>query len=67
MTPLLSISHVSKSFGAVRSLDDINLDVASGGVLGLIGPNGAGKSTLVNVVSGAYSRKPDRCRSTVMI
>ncbi len=55
MTPLLSISHVSKSFGAVRSLDDINLDVASSGVLGLIGPNGAGKSTLVNVVSGAYS------------
>lgn len=52
---LLQVSGVSKSFGAVLSLDAITLEVSQGSVLGLIGPNGAGKSTLVNIISGAYS------------
>lgn len=54
MSGLLEICGVSKSFGAVRSLREVTLEVAQGGIVGLIGPNGAGKSTLVNVISGVY-------------
>ncbi len=54
MSPLLEVSGISKSFGAVRSLSEVTLDIPHGGVVGLIGPNGAGKSTLVNVISGVY-------------
>jgi ABC-type sugar transport system ATPase subunit len=50
--PLLSVRHVSKTYGAVRALDDASLDLAAGEILGLCGHNGAGKSTLVKVLTG---------------
>ena len=49
---LLEVRDVSRSFGGVRALDAVSLDVEEGSVVGLIGPNGAGKTTLFNVVSG---------------
>jgi ABC-type branched-subunit amino acid transport system ATPase component len=52
---LLSIRHVSKSFGGVRALEDISFDVAAGELIGLIGPNGSGKTTLINILSGHQS------------
>ena len=52
--PLLEVREVSKHFGGVRALDDVSLDLAAGGIIGLIGPNGSGKTTLMNVLSGVY-------------
>ena len=45
---------MSKSFGGIRALDEVDLLIKPGTVHGLIGPNGSGKSTLVNVVTGLY-------------
>jgi len=49
--------HLSRSYGRVRAVDDIDLDIPRGAVLGLIGPNGAGKTTLLRTLLGlsAYS------------
>lgn len=55
---LLRIEKVFKSFGGLMVLNDINLTLEQGELLGLIGPNGAGKSTLFNVISSVY--RPDR-------
>ena len=51
---LLAIRGLEKNFGALRAIDDLHLDVASGGIFGIIGPNGSGKTTLFNVISGVY-------------
>ncbi|KPM55923.1 ABC transporter ATP-binding protein [Frankia sp. CcI49] len=50
--PLLTLGGVSKRFGGVHALTDVDLEVAPGTVRGLIGPNGAGKTTLFDVISG---------------
>ncbi|MGI8609562.1 MAG: ATP-binding cassette domain-containing protein [Candidatus Dormibacteria bacterium] len=49
---LLQASRVGISFGGVRALDDVSLELNRGEILGLIGPNGAGKTTLFNLISG---------------
>lgn len=49
---LLVLNHVGKSFGGVRAVNDLNLVVGQGEIVGLIGPNGSGKSTSVNLISG---------------
>ncbi|MEJ0070691.1 MAG: ABC transporter ATP-binding protein [Pseudomonadota bacterium] len=54
---LLSAHNLHKSFGGVRAVDGISLDVAAGAIFALIGPNGAGKSTTLNLLSGTY--QPD--------
>ena len=48
----LSVTDVSRSFGAVRATNDVSLVVAPGELRGIIGPNGAGKSTLLSLISG---------------
>ncbi|MHB1628131.1 MAG: ATP-binding cassette domain-containing protein [Bacilli bacterium] len=50
--PLLSIRNLSKSFGAVKAVNNINLDILPSEVIGLIGDNAAGKSTFLSLLSG---------------
>ncbi|SAL02387.1 arginine ABC transporter ATP-binding protein [Caballeronia fortuita] len=50
--PIISLSGVSKAFGATRVLNEINLDVRSGEVLVLIGASGSGKSTVLRIMAG---------------
>jgi ABC-type sugar transport system ATPase subunit len=60
---VLRVEHVSKRFGPVTALRDINLRLGKGEVLGLLGDNGAGKSTLIKILSGF--QKPDEGRLVV--
>ena len=52
---MLSLRKISKSFGGVKAVSNVSLEIKKGDVLGLIGPNGAGKSTLINLISGLLS------------
>jgi D-xylose transport system ATP-binding protein len=54
-TPILELKGVSKSFGAVQALFEVDFHVSSGEVMALVGDNGAGKSTLIKCVAGIYS------------
>ena len=53
--PVLSMTGVSKRFGAVQALKDIDFHVSAGEVVALVGDNGAGKSTLVKAIAGVYT------------
>ncbi len=52
--PLVEMRDISVSFGGVRAVDNVSVDLYPGEVVGLLGHNGAGKSTLIKVLSGAY-------------
>jgi simple sugar transport system ATP-binding protein len=56
-TPVIALKNVSKTFGEVRSLSGIDLEIYPGEIVGLLGDNGAGKSTLVKTIMGFH--KPD--------
>ena len=53
-TPLLTLRHISKRFGAVQALSGVDFEVYPGEVVGLVGDNGAGKSTLVKIIAGIH-------------
>jgi branched-chain amino acid transport system ATP-binding protein len=57
MTALLRAERLNKSFGGVRAVQNVSIEVPQGAIFALIGPNGAGKSTLLNLLSGIY--QPD--------
>jgi len=54
---LLSVKEISKSFGTVKALSKVNLDLYEGEVVSVVGENGAGKSTLMNIITGIH--RPD--------
>ncbi|MCX8205559.1 MAG: ATP-binding cassette domain-containing protein, partial [Candidatus Nezhaarchaeota archaeon] len=54
---ILIVRGVKKSFGGLKALDGVDIDVCRGSLTMLIGPNGSGKTTLINVISGFY--KPE--------
>lgn len=53
--PLLTLSGITKSFGGVRALRGVTLEVMAREVFGVIGPNGSGKTTLLNILSGVFA------------
>ena len=57
---LLKLEQLSLSFGGVRAIDGINLEIRAGEIHGLIGPNGSGKTTTLNVISGYYAPQQGR-------
>lgn len=58
----LSLSGVALSFGGVRAIDGLDLEIKPGEVHGLIGPNGSGKTTTLNVISGYYAPQAGEVR-----
>lgn len=60
----VSIQRIVKSFGSLRALDDVSLEIAEGEFFGLLGPNGAGKTTLISCLAGLV--RPDQGNLSVM-
>ena len=61
-TPVVEMRGISKSFGAIQALRDVELRLMPGEILGLVGDNSAGKSTLMKVLSGAYQKDDGEIR-----
>ena len=53
MTPIVQAERLSKSFGGLRAVDEVDFAVQTGSITGIIGPNGAGKTTFFNLISRA--------------
>jgi D-xylose transport system ATP-binding protein len=54
-TPLLQLRNITKSFGSVQALSDVDFEVNQGEIMALVGDNGAGKSTLIKCIAGTHS------------
>jgi len=52
--PLLKVSNLSKTFGGLKAVSNLNIELGDGELVGLIGPNGAGKTTAFNLLTGVY-------------
>ena len=62
--PTVDISHISKSFGPVKAVDDVTLSVEKGEFFGLLGPNGAGKTTTIRILLDIF--KPDSGQVSIL-
>lgn len=51
---MLEVTELGISFGGLRAVDELNMKIEKGGLVGLIGPNGAGKTTVFNMLTGVY-------------
>ena len=51
---ILGIEDISKSFGSLKALDSVTMELENGAIVGLIGPNGSGKTTLFNIITGVF-------------
>jgi simple sugar transport system ATP-binding protein len=56
--PLIRLAHVSKTFGEVHSLQNIDFEIGQNEIVGLLGDNGAGKSTIVKIITGYHQPDP---------
>lgn len=54
MESILSVKKLTKSFGGLTAVSNVNMEIGKGELVGLIGPNGAGKTTLFNLLTGVY-------------
>ena len=52
---MIKIEHLVKNYGTLCALDDVNIEIGNGEIIGLLGPNGAGKSTMMNILTGYLS------------
>ena len=57
MNPTISVSHIRKSFGQLKAVNDVSFDVYPGEIFGLLGPNGAGKTTSIRMILDIF--RPD--------
>ena len=53
---LLSVTKLTKTFGGLTAVSDVDIEINRGELVGLIGPNGAGKTTVFNLLTGIYRR-----------
>ncbi len=57
---VLSCNNISRWFGGLQAVKNVNLEIRKGEVLGLVGPNGSGKTTIVNAITGFFLHRKDR-------
>ena len=57
---MLNGTKITKRFGGLTALSEVDFEVRRGEIVGLIGPNGSGKTTLFNIISGLYKSEPRR-------
>lgn len=57
--PAIELRRVSKNFGALKALDNVDLEVEAGSIHAIVGPNGSGKTTLLNAISGYFMPRAD--------
>src|SRR6476619_4230472 len=62
--PIIRTEHLSRSFGTVKAVDDLSLEVPAGIVFGFLGPNGAGKTTTIHLLLGLL--EPTHGRASVL-
>lgn len=62
--PTVELNHISKSFGALKAVDDVSFAVEKGEIFGLLGPNGAGKTTAIRVLLDIF--KPDSGTASIL-
>lgn len=58
---MLKVNDVTLSFGGLKAVNHVSMEVRDGSITGLIGPNGAGKTTFFNLVSGVYKAGFGQC------